>query len=109
MIVNVCPAGNTSAPPDRVWAALTTPERFNEWMDAKFVSANPPGAVNPGQTIRLSASGFGRNWPVAIEVRDLDPRHRWIDLLVHLPFGIDNHERVTLTQTHGGGTLVRFN
>ncbi|TMG19175.1 MAG: hypothetical protein E6H99_11070 [Chloroflexi bacterium] len=30
-------------------------------------------------------------------------------LVVHFPFGIDNHERVTLTETKEGGTLVRFN
>lgn len=109
MIVNVCPAGTTSAPADCVWAVLTTPERFEEWQDAKFVSADPPGGVKPGQTIHLKALGLGRSWPVSIEVGDIDQQHRWIDLLVRLPFGIDNHERVTLTQTEAGGTLVRFN
>ena len=46
---------------------------------------------------------------MAIKVRDVDPRHRWIDLLVRLPFGIDNHERVTLAQTEPSGTLVGIN
>lgn len=109
MIVNVCPAAVTPAAPDRVWKALTTPERFGDWQDATFVSSDPPGAVKPGQTIRLAAHGFGRDWPVAIEVADMDPQRRWIDLLVHLPLGIENHEHVTLAQTKEGGTLVRFN
>jgi hypothetical protein len=39
----------------------------------------------------------------------VDPQRRWIDLLVRLPFGIDNHEHVTLTETKDGGTLVRLN
>ena len=39
----------------------------------------------------------------------MDPQSRWIDFLVHLPFGVDNHEHVTLTDTEKGGTLVRFN
>jgi uncharacterized protein YndB with AHSA1/START domain len=49
MIVNVCPAAVTSASPDRVWEVLTTPERFGEWLDAEFISANPPGPARPGQ------------------------------------------------------------
>ena len=109
MIVNVCPAAVTSASPDRIWKVLTTPERFGDWLDARFVSANPPGPAIPGQTIQLAAPSLGRTWPVALEVVDMDPAKRWIDLLVHLPFGVDNHERVTLTETKEGGTLVRFN
>jgi uncharacterized protein YndB with AHSA1/START domain len=99
----------TPAPPERVWRVLTTPERFGEWLGASFVSADPPGPVRPGQTIRLSAPSLGRRWPVLMDVVDVDPQKRWLDLVVHLPFGIDNHERVTLAETKEGGTLVRFN
>jgi len=109
MVINVCPAAVTSASPDRVWRVLTTPERFGEWQDATFVSASPPGVIKAGQVIKLSARSMGRRWPVTIEVGDVDPQRRWVDLLVRLPFGIDNHERVTLTETKDGGTLVRFN
>jgi hypothetical protein len=109
VIVNVCPAASSKAPPERIWSVLTTPERFEEWQDARFVSAEPPGPVQPGQVINLSARGFGRWWPVRIDVRDMDPQHRWIDLFVHLPLGLTNHEHVTLTSTREGGTLVRFN
>jgi hypothetical protein len=44
-----------------------------------------------------------------MEVVDMDPQRGWIDLLAHLPFGIDNHEHLTLTPTDAGGTLIRFN
>jgi ligand-binding SRPBCC domain-containing protein len=108
MVVNVCPAATTSATPDRVWRLLTTPERFSEWNDASFVRAEPPGPVTPGQVIHLTTPAFGTTWQLTIEVRDVDPHSRWIDLLVHLPFGVDNHEHVTLTATKEGGTLVRF-
>jgi uncharacterized protein YndB with AHSA1/START domain len=108
MVVNVCPAAVTSAPPDRVWRVLTTFEHFGEWNDATFVSAEPPGPVKPGQKIHLAAPSLGRKWPVTIEVHEIDPQSRWIDLLVHLPFGVDNHEHLTLTETKEGGTLVRF-
>lgn len=88
---------------------MTAPERFGEWAGATFVSSDPTGPVQTGQVIQLRARGFGRAWPVTIEVRDLDPLHQWIDLLVRLPLGIENHEHVTLTETPEKGTLVRFN
>jgi len=109
MVVNVCPAAVTSAPADRVWRVLTTPERFSEWNDATFVSAEPPGPVKPGQTLHFTTPALGRKWPVTMEVRDVDPQSRWIDLVVHLPLGVDNYEHITLTENNEGGTLVRFN
>ena len=109
MIVNVCPAATSSAPPDRIWSVLTAVEKFEEWQGARFVSAEPPGPVRPGQAVNLSAKGFGRWWPVRIDVGEMDPQRRWIDLVVHVPFGVVNHERVTLTETSEHGTLVRFN
>jgi hypothetical protein len=109
MVVNVCPAAATSASPEAVWRVLTAVERFGEWQDARYLSAEPPGPVRPGQVIRLAAPGYGREWPVAIDVVDVDAGRRWIDLTVHLPFGIVNREHVTLTQMDAGGTLVRFN
>ena len=109
MVVNVCPAAVTKTSLDRVWGVLIAPERFGEWQDARFVSAEPPGSVRAGQRITLSAPSLGREWPVSIAVVGVDPSSRWIDLVVRLPFGIVNHERVTLTPTEAGGTLVRFN
>src|ERR1700686_1033959 len=109
MIVNVCPAAVTSAPPDRIWRVLTTPERFSEWNDATFVSAEPPGPVEPGQLLRFTAPPLGRKWPLTMEVRDVDPQSRWIDLLIRLPFGIENKDNITLTKSKEGGTLFRFN
>ncbi len=109
MVVNVCPAAVTKARPEKIWTVLTTPERFDEWAGARFVSAQPPGPVKPGQVINLTAPSLGRNWAVRIDVRDMDPQHRWLDLVVHLPFQIDNHEHVTMTDTKDRGTLVRFN
>jgi hypothetical protein len=53
--------------------------------------------------------GFGRWWPVRIDVRGVDPQHRWIDWVARLPLGVANHQRTTLTETPEGGTLVRFN
>lgn len=85
------------------------PERMGEWTDATFLEAEPGGASSPGQLIHLKARSLGRSWPVTIAVGDIDPQERWIDMLVRMPFGIENHEHVTLTPTPKGGTLIRFN
>lgn len=88
---------------------LSAPERFGEWTDATYLSSDPVGPSRPGQTIHLTAPLFGRSLPIDIEVRGVDPQRRWIDLVVRLPFGVENHEHLTLTETAEGGTLVRFN
>ncbi|HET7339317.1 MAG TPA: SRPBCC family protein [Candidatus Dormibacteraeota bacterium] len=109
LIVNVCPAATTKAPPDSVWDVIAATERLGEWTGASVVSVDPPGPAQPGQIVTLVAPAFGMKFTVQIDVRDLDPQHRWIDLVAHLPFGIDNHEHLTLAPTADGGTLVRFN
>ena len=109
MIVNVCPAATSKAPPDRFWAVLMTPARFGEWTDAGYVRSDPPGPLAPGQTIYLGGRALGRYWTFAIDVVALDPGRRWMDFLAHFPFGIELHEHLTLTETPDGGTLVRLN
>ena len=109
MVVNVCPAATSKAPPERFWEILMRPEAYEEWTDATFLSSEPPGPVQAGSVIHMKAPGFGRNWPVTLEVTALDPNRRWIDVIARLPLGVDNHEHLTLTETPDGGTLIRFN
>jgi hypothetical protein len=109
VIVNVCPAATSKAPPGRFWSIVTAPERFGEWTDASFVRSDPPGPAQPGQRIVLGGRALGRYWTFTIEVVKLDPNGRWIDLIARFPFGIDNYEHLTLTETPDGGTVVRFN
>ncbi len=109
MIVNVCLAATSTAPRERIWSVLAAPEKFDEWTDARFVSAEPAGLLEPGQVIQLSGSGLGRWLPIRFVVGDVDPQHGSVDVIVYLPFGIENHEHITLTETKEGGTLVRFN
>ncbi len=109
MTMNVCPARVTRAPAERVWELLTTPERFEEWQGAKLVSAVPPGRLSRGQHIALSAPFPARWLRFTFDIGDIDPNRQWIDPTARFPFGIVNHEHVTLTPTGDGGTLVRFN
>jgi hypothetical protein len=107
--LNVCPAATSKAPPNRFWRVLTEVDRYGDWVDARFVSADPDGPARPGQKLYFDAPALGRAWPVRIDLVGLDPGHRWIDMVAYLPFGIENHEHLTLTDTPDGGTLVRFN
>ena len=109
MMVSVCPSGVASAPRQRVWEVLTIPERFDEWVDAKVVSVNPSGPARAGQRIELVAPSFGLRWRVSIDVEAVDREGRWIELTAHTPFGVVNHERITLADVDSGHTLIRFN
>jgi hypothetical protein len=109
VIVNVCPAANSVAPPDRFWEVLTATERLGEWVDGRVVAVAPPGRACPGQVIDMATSELGREWPLRIEVGKMDRGRRWIDFFVRLPFGVTNEEHLTLTERPDGGTLVRFN
>ena len=108
-VVNVCPSGTATVASERVWQVLAAPERYGEWVDAEVLEVSPPGPAQPGQRIRLSAPAFGLRFKVFIDVEGLDPERRWIALRVHLPFGVVNAERVTLTEVAADRTLVRFN
>jgi uncharacterized protein YndB with AHSA1/START domain len=109
VIVNVCPAATSKAPPERFWEVLTASERLGKWTDARVVSIEPPGRAQPGQQIHMRAPGLGMEFPVRIDVGEMDPKHGWIDFVAYLPFGVVNQEHLTLTPMPEGGTLVRFN
>ncbi|HEV2141080.1 MAG TPA: hypothetical protein VGT01_07790, partial [Candidatus Dormibacteraeota bacterium] len=68
MIVNVCPAAVSKAPPDRIWSVMTAPERVGEWNDATYVRSEPAGPVQRGQVIYLEAPALGRKWPFTFRV-----------------------------------------
>src|SRR5260370_6141277 len=47
MVVNVCPAAVTPAPPERVWRVVTTPPTPPRRNDAALRSARPPRPAEP--------------------------------------------------------------
>jgi len=108
VVVNVCPAATTTAPPEKVWNVIASIDRWSEWAGAAVLTVEPPGPIQPGQHIRLGAPTL-RFLQFTIDITDLDSQRRWIDLVARFPFGIANYEHLTLTEMDGGGTLVRFN
>lgn len=81
---------------------------FDRWNDAHFVSADPPGRVQPGQRLEFWAGLLGLRLPVRMTVGEVEPPHL-LGLRVELPLGIVNDERVVLQPADEGRTLIRFN
>jgi uncharacterized protein YndB with AHSA1/START domain len=108
VVVSTCPADVVAAPPATVWDLLASPEALERWVDARLVSAEPPGPVQPGQRMRFATRFGGRTFAVTMDVREVEPERRRLRLLVGLPLGLVNDETITLGETADGGTLVRF-
>ena len=91
-----------------IWNLLTTAEGYNRWADATVVAAVPPGPAEPGQCIELRSWALGRGWPVHFEIGAVEPMHG-IEITVRLPFGIVNHEHISLVALSDRETRVSFN
>ncbi|HEX6348128.1 MAG TPA: hypothetical protein VF160_01920 [Candidatus Dormibacteraeota bacterium] len=107
MNVLVCPADVVSAPVEVAWRTLT--EDYASWLDGEIRSAQPPGPMVTGQVIELVTRELGLGFRVRLRVLNVDAGRRHAGIDVDLPFGVVNHELVTMDPTPEGGTLVRFN
>jgi hypothetical protein len=96
-----------AAPVSRVWQLVTDPSTYDSWVDARVDRVVPPGCVHPGQTVELSTV-LGRRWMIRIAVKSVDAEQHVLELDVHLPLGIINHERMTMVPLDEGHTHVSF-
>lgn len=108
MAVTVCPIAIVEAPQELVWHLLTTPEGYKTWVDAELLHAEPPGAAIEGQRIFFRTRALGRWWPVSFQVGAV-AAPRSLELTVDLPFGITNHEHITVLPLAARQTRVAFN
>jgi hypothetical protein len=107
--MTVCPAAVAEVEPGVVWARLLDVERYPEWADVRLVSAEPPGPLAPGQRLRFTSRELGRDWPVVFEIHEVDSLRHRLGVDVRLPFGVVNHELITVAEAGPGRALVRFN
>ena len=106
MIVNVCPSGVANAPLEAVWQVLIDTKSYGDWARRKVVGVYPPGPASQGQRLDLGPRVW--RWQATIDIGQIDPDCRWIDMVARAPFFV-NREHVTLSPMDGGRTLVRFN
>ena len=86
------------APADRVWRLLTIPGEFQRWTGLRM-GRGPGGPLAPGDRVVFFA-GLLRLQVISVE------RPRRLELEVHLPFGIVNHEVLVITQQSEGSCRV---
>lgn len=107
MIITSCPMTVVAAPIDVVWDTLTDVDRIGDWADAELVAAEPPGRPVPGQRVLLHTRELGLTFSVTWDILEVDPEAHRLRIDIFVPFGIVNHETVTMAPA-AGGTLVRF-
>ncbi len=65
-----------AAPPDDVFALITTPERLPEWNRAIVRAVDAPDELRPGTEWVVQLSTLGQSWPSRSTVVDIDPQAR---------------------------------
>jgi hypothetical protein len=108
MAVYVCPAAVVEAPCARVWEVLMNLPANAQWFDAEVLRVEPPGPLQPGQVLHLSARGLGRKWPVTMYIDEVGEARLTVGLRVALPLGIDNHEHISCTPVSESACRVQF-
>ncbi len=65
-----------AAPPDDVFALITTPERLPKWSSAIVRVVDAPDKLQPGAEWVVQLSALGQSWPSRSTVVDIDPQAR---------------------------------
>lgn len=89
------------APADRVWRLLTVPAEFQRWTGLRMMKC-PGRTLAAGDRVEFFAGLF------RVQVISLE-RPRRLELEVHLPFGIVNHEVVVITPQSDRACRVTLN
>jgi ligand-binding SRPBCC domain-containing protein len=108
MTVTVCPAAIINAPIERVWSLLMDPWKWTDWSTARLETAIPDGPLHVGQRLYFSSRAFGRRWRAVTTVKGVAPERHSVDVDVSVPFGITNHEHLSVTSLPDGSTHVQF-
>jgi uncharacterized protein YndB with AHSA1/START domain len=101
MSIQTCLTTMVEAPADRVWHLLTAPGELQRWSGLKIVKG-PDGPLTTGDQIVFRAG------LIRLQVMDLE-RLRRLELEVHFPFGIVNHEVFVITPGSDGTCRVTYN
>jgi uncharacterized protein YndB with AHSA1/START domain len=97
-----CPTDIIHAAPEQVWELLTDPARFG-WLGVKVVEAPARHLAVGDRLVFGPAPGLRLSWDV-LAVEPL----RTLELDVKVPFGIRNHEIVSMSTLDGDSCRVTF-
>ena len=106
MSIQACPTDVVRAPAEKVWNLLTIPTKLERWSGAKLVLV-PTRPLKPGDRLIFGA-GFGGWMQIVFQVVAME-RPRRLELDIHLPFGVLNHETVFITTISPSECRVSFN
>jgi ligand-binding SRPBCC domain-containing protein len=101
MSIQTCPTTMVEAPAELVWRLLTTPNELQRWSGLKIVKG-PDRPLVAGDQIVFRAG------LIRLQVMNLE-RLRRLELEVHFPFGIVNHEVFIITAESNGTCRVTYN
>lgn len=108
MTLNVCPITVIRSPAERVWALLAQPTSYDTWWDAKTDAIVPSGLARPGQHIRAHSRALGHDWPIHIQVVDVDQARHQLELISSYPFGITLHNHIRVSAIAAEAAQVSF-
>ncbi len=109
MSLYVCPAAVIAAPCATVWEVLRNIPSDTGWLGGvEAERVVPPGPLQPGQTLLFSGAAFGRRWYFTMEIDAMNEERGVIDMRVLFPFGIVNHEHMSLAPVPEGSCRVQF-
>ncbi len=109
MSLYVCPAAVIAAPCAMVWEVMRNIPTDPGWLGGvQPERVDPPGPLQPGQTLLFSGAAFGRRLYLTMEIGAMDEQKGVIDMRVLLPFGIVNHEHMSLAPVPDGSCRVQF-
>lgn len=106
MAFQTCPTDLVEASAETLWALLTTPRLYEEWVDASL-REGPDRPVVAGDRLLLGA-GPGHRMKVVFDVVGLTPM-REVVLDIQLPFGLVNHEVLRITPLGPRRCRVTYN
>jgi hypothetical protein len=101
--MQVCPTEVIRVPVQQVWRLLTDPRQLARWSGAEL-DEGPERPVRAGDRFILRKHGMR----ISVQVLDANSLQD-LNLYVHLPFGIVNHEQVQLTVLSSITCRVTFN
>jgi ligand-binding SRPBCC domain-containing protein len=108
MTLTICPAATINAPIERVWSLLMDPRKWTDWSTARLEAAKPDGPLQAGQRLYFSSRAFGRRWHAVTTVTSVAAERHSLDVDVSVPFGIVNHEHLSLLSLPDRRTHVQF-